>query len=200
MLMMCLNISHAQVSNINTNSSQAGAANQVAPTVNVLLYYFTFNVTSGSPSFTAVTNFTTSGTYVAADISNLKLWVSNFEFFGGGTLLTISTLTTGLGPGAHTFTFTNPLPAGPVQRYFWVTTDIKSTAICGSTIKCDLLTNAMFTVTGTKNYGTNNAAGFQTVLGGTCAPAPIELLSFKGKKSGSENRLEWITASETAQR
>jgi hypothetical protein len=198
LLMMCGTL-FAQTTNINTNSSQAAAGNRTAPTTNVLLYYFTFNLTSGSPNFTAITNFTTSGTYIAADISNLKLWVSNFEFFGGGSLVTIATLTTGLGPGAHTFTFTNPLPAAPAQRYFWITTDIKSTAVCGSTIRCDLITSAMFTVTGTKNYGTNNAAGLQTVLGGTCiaTPAPIELISFKGKKNGEENTLEWITATET---
>lgn len=187
----------AQITNINTNSSQTGAANQVAPTTNVVLYYFTTNVTTGNASFTAINNFTTSGTYLAADISNLKLWISNFEFFGGGTLLNIATLTTGLGPGSHTFTFSNPIPTGVVQRYFWITADITSTAVCGGTIKVDLITSAMLAINGTKNYGTNNAAGLQTILGGTCVPAPIELLSFRGKTHGKKNILEWETATET---
>jgi hypothetical protein len=159
----------AQSTNINTNSSQAGSSNVAAGTTNVLLYYFTLSITSGTPTFTSISNFTTSGTYAASDITNLKLWMSNFEFFGGGTLVTISTLTTSLGPGSHTFTFTNPpLPSAAAQRYFWITADIKSTAVCARTIKCDLITSAMLTISGTKNFGTNNAPGTQTISGGGC--------------------------------
>jgi len=189
-LLLAGGMSFAQVTNMNTNSSQPGAGAPCPGATNVILYYFTLNVTSGSPSFTRILNFTTSGTYAAADIVNLKLYRTNFEVFNTTSL--ISTIAAGLGPGAHTFgVFANALVAAPSQRYFWVTADIAAGATPGRTITCDLITAAMITITGTLNYGTNNAAGTQTICG-----VPIELLSFTGKSLEEKNLLEWTTATE----
>ncbi|HXB40605.1 MAG TPA: T9SS type A sorting domain-containing protein [Bacteroidia bacterium] len=188
--------SFSQTTNISTNSSQAAAGTPAAGATSVLLYYFTLNVTVGAPSFTAINNFTTSGSYIAGDLVNLKLWMSNFEFFGGGTLVTITTLAAGLGPGTHTFAFANPLP-GTGQKYFWITADFASNAICSDAITCDLITSGMYAITGTKNYGTNDPAGTQTVTGGGCQTLPVELISFTGKNADKENFLAWSTATET---
>lgn len=175
---------------MNTNSSQPAAGTPCPGATNVILYYYTFNITVGNPSFTRILNFTTSGTYAAADIVNLKLYMTNFEAFNTSNL--ISTIAVGLGPGAHTFgPFANPLPTGVVQRYFWVTADIAAGAVAGRTLRCNIITAAMITITGTLNYGTNNAAGIQTI----CA-LPIELYSFTGRNSEEKNILEWTTASE----
>lgn len=186
----------AQTTNISTNSSQAAAASQAAGTTNVLLYYFALNVTAGTPSFTSINAFTTSGTYIAADLSNIKLWVSNFEFFGGASLVTIATLTTGLGPGTHTLSFSNPLP-GTGQKYFWITCDLVSNAICSDNITCNLITSGMYTITGSKVFGTNVAGGTQTIAGGGCQTMPIELLNFSATPSSEGVKLNWSTATET---
>jgi hypothetical protein len=184
----------AQTTNINTNSSQAGAGNVAAGATNVILYYFTCNVTAGSPSFTAIDGFTTSGTYAASDILNLKIYQTNFESFNTTTLK--ATLTTGLGAGTHTFTFANGLAAAPSQKYYWITADFSATAVCSNTIKVDLITSAMLTVTGTKFYGTNNAAGLKTISGGGCT-LPVELLYFEADAHARMNLLKWATATES---
>ncbi len=193
---LCLPRNHvsAQTTNINTNSSQPGAGTPAAGATNVILYYFTCNVTAGSPSFTSVNSFTTTGTYAAGDLVNLKLYQTNFEAFNTSTLK--QTLTTGLGPGTHTFTFTNGLGAAPMQRYYWITADFAAGATCGATIAVSTIANASYIVTGSKVYGTNNAPGTQTITGGGCT-MPVELLSFEGKDLGRENLLTWSTATES---
>ncbi len=182
--------------NINTNSSQATAGTPAAGATSVLLYYFTCNVTVAAPSFTGITNFTTSGSYIAGDLINIKLWRSDFEFFGGGTLVVVQTLVAGLGPGTHSFAFANQLP-GAGSKFFWITADFAANAMCGDAITCDLLTVGMYNITGMKNYGTNDLAGAQTVTGGGCQPMPVDLLSFNGNATGAENSLYWSTATET---
>lgn len=191
-----VNFCFSQTTNVKTDDSQALAANWGAGSTNVLLYFFTMNVTSGSPAFTDIKGFTTSGTYIDQDLVNIKLWRSDFEFFGGGSLTTIATINTNLGPGTHTISFANPLPASG-SKYFWITADLVSNAICGDNITLDLITSSMYIVTGTLNYGTNTAAGAQTVTGGGCQPMPVDLLSFTGKQVEGKNVLEWTTATET---
>ncbi|MFI5203418.1 MAG: T9SS type A sorting domain-containing protein [Flavobacteriales bacterium] len=157
---------------------------------NVELYDFAYNITSGNPAFTAINNFTTSGTYTAADITGFTLYVTNFCVFNTSTpLQTIP----GTGPGTHTFTFADPLPAAPSQRYFWITTNFTAGAVPGRTITINLITAAMTAVTGTETYGTNTAGGTQTI----CTVLPMELVSFSAKSSSGKNSIAWTTATET---
>ncbi len=193
LLMPC--VLDSQTTNINTNSSQPGAGTPGAGATNVILYYFTCNVTVGSPSFTSINSFTTTGTYAAGDLVNLKLYQTNFEAFNTTNLR--ATLSTGLGPGTHTFTFANGLAAAASQRYYWITADFAAGATCGATIAVSTIANASYIITGSKVYGTNNAPGTQTITGGGCTPMPIELLSFEGESSGKKNLLKWSTATET---
>jgi hypothetical protein len=185
--------SAGQSTTINTSlcGCQPAAGSPCPGATNYILCTFAFNITSGCPSFTAINNFTTSGTYVAADIVNFRLYETNFSVFNTSTL--VATITTGLGPGAHSFTGFNRTNCAAVQRYYWITANFAAGATPGNTIRVDLVTNAMYALTGTKNYGTNTAAGIQTI----CNTLPVELLSFTGKNDNGKNVIEWQTASET---
>jgi hypothetical protein len=173
--------------------NQVAAANDPCGTINVPVYGFAFNSTGfTNPVFTGLAGFTTSGTYVAADIVNFKLYQTNFSVFNTSNLL--ATITTGLGPGAHTFpAFSYTVSPSPVARYFWITVDIQSSAVNGHTITVAPLTIAMTTITGTETAATITAGGTQTI---TCTPLPVELLFFTGKAEEAYNRLAWSTASE----
>ena len=177
----------------NGTGTQVGAANVNAGTTQVPIYGLGFSVSSGSPSFSAVT-FTTSGTYVAGDIANFKLWECNFDVFPSGTAVQRgSTITTTLGPGSHTFSGLGITISTGSFHCFYITVDIAAGATGGHTIICNQITKANTTITGTNTYGTNLTGGTQTITGGL----PVELYSFTGKKSGNKNILEWITASES---
>lgn len=182
-----------QATTINTSlcGCQPGPGSPCPGATDYILYTFAFNITSGCPSFTAISNFTTSGTYVAADIVNFRLYETNFSVFNTTTL--VATITTGLGPGAHSFTGFNRTSCAAVQRYYWITANFAAGATPGNTIRVDLITNAMYALTGTKNYGTNTAPGIQTI----CNTLPVALVSFTGKVENEKNVLEWQTLSET---
>ncbi|HTF02895.1 MAG TPA: T9SS type A sorting domain-containing protein, partial [Bacteroidia bacterium] len=170
---------------------QPGAGSPCPGNTNYILCTFAFNITAGCPTFTAINAFTTSGTYAAADILNLKLYQTNFSTFNTSTL--VATINTGLGPGAHSFTGFSLTPCAATQRYYWITADFAPAAVPGNTIQVNLITAAMYAITGTVNYGTNTAAGIQTI----CNPLPVSLISFAGKNENGKNILEWQTASET---
>jgi hypothetical protein len=169
-----------------------GAATVPAGRTKVPLYGLGFNVTSGSPVFSAVT-FTTSGTYNASDILNFKLWECNFDVYPSSSAVQRgSTITANLGPGSHTFSSLGITIAQGSLHCFYITVDIALGAVGGHTIICNTITKANTIISGTNNYGTNLPGGTQTISGGL----PVELLSFSGKNFGNENHLEWVTASE----
>ncbi len=178
---------------INTSlcGCQPGAGSPCPGNTNYLMCTFAFNITSGCPSFTAINAFTTSGTYTATDIVNFKLYETNFSVFNTSTL--VATITTGLGPGAHTFSGFNRTTCAATQRYYWITCDFPAGAVAGRTIRINLITAAMYAVTGTVSYGTNTAAGNQTI----CNTLPVSLISFTGENLSGHNVLEWQCASET---
>jgi hypothetical protein len=192
-LLFCTDPSLAQTETLGTTFNQAPPASDACGSTNVQIYGFSFNSTGFSnPNFTGLVNWTTSGTYIASDILNFKLWQTNFSVFNTTNLL--ATITTGLGPGTHSFPgFAYSVSPSPVTRYFWITVDLSATATNGNTIIANIITAAMTTITGTETFGTNTAGGTQTII---CA-LPIELESFTGKRHGKKNILEWKTAAES---
>ncbi|ASS48330.1 MAG: hypothetical protein A3D31_08805 [Candidatus Fluviicola riflensis] len=172
--------------------NQVAAASRTCGTINVPVYGFAFNSTTAvNPVFTGLAGFITSGTYVAGDIVNFKLYQTNFSVFNTSNLL--ATITAGLGPGAHTFpAFSYTVSPSPVTRYFWITVDIQAGAVNGHTIIVNPLTIAMTTITGSETAATITAGGTQTIVCGL----PVELLSFEGEALENENQINWTTSSE----
>lgn len=169
---------------------QAPPGSPCPGTTLVELYDFAYNITSGNPAFTGIVGWTTTGTYTATDITGFTLYVTNFCAFNTSTPL--QTLPAS-GPGAKTFTFVDPLPAAPSQRYFWITTNIAAGAVAGRTIQINIITAAMTTITGSETFGTNTIGGLQTI----CNVLPIQLLTFTGEHKNRKNYINWSTISET---
>src|ERR1051326_888140 len=186
----------SQTTNIGTGFNQASAATDACNTTNVQIYGFQANVIGFSgPTFTAINSFSTSGTYVASDILNFKLYRTTFSVFNTTNLM--ATITTGLGPGTHTFSgfsYSLPFSGGGTATYFWITVDIAASATNGHKITCSAIVSPQLAITGTINYGTNTAGGTQTI---SCSNLPIELTSFTASPLPDGNLLKWTTATET---
>jgi MBG domain (YGX type)/Ig-like domain CHU_C associated len=105
--------------------------------------------------------FTSGGSYLATDINNFELYYSTLGTFPGGT--PISTLNSSLESGPHTFTgFTQTINSG-TTGYFWITSDISTSAADGHAIDIDADPTLTFTVTVTQT-GTISAGGVQTIV------------------------------------
>ena len=162
---------------------------------NVKVYQFELRQYSfGSTTFTNLNNIKATGSYVASDLINLKLWTATC---GGATSTLLATITTPAASGvsmsfpAFSSTITNGDCFGCGDR-FVITADFAAGAVAGHTFQLNKIDNSMAVVaTGLDNGATNNAAGAQTI----CA-LPVELYSFTGENSEEKNILEWVTASE----
>lgn len=189
---------HSQDTRIGTNNSgQIGPGNICRGSTQNQVYLFALRyIPAGSANLLAINNFTTSGTYVASDITQIQLWTCAFSGCASTTLR--ATINTSLGPGSHSFTGLNvniPQSAGPFGGiYFMISVDVAAGAVVGHTFQINLITNTMLSMSvgTTGNEATNNAPGLQTI----CSPLPIELVSFTGKDEDGMNVLEWTTSSE----
>jgi Secretion system C-terminal sorting domain len=155
--------------------------NTIAPTVTTIcpnstsniIGHFTLSYTVGGPNTLSQITFTSTGTYVASDIVNFKLWRSTGPTFASASV--VSTLTTGLGTGLHAFTgLAYTLPAA---SYYWITADVATYAVFNHTI-CDAgFGTANIFVTGASISGTTIADVNLTIGGGTmtvtATPTPM---------------------------
>ncbi|HLO58912.1 MAG TPA: PKD-like domain-containing protein [Bacteroidales bacterium] len=123
------------------------------------VYKFTTLVTGSNVTVTSVT-FTTSGTYIASDMVNFKLWYSLSNSLVSATQIG-GTITTGLGSGSHTFNFSQTITA-PATGYFWITADIAAGAVSPHTLVVNAITMSDIATNGTES-GTAYAGGTQTI-------------------------------------
>jgi hypothetical protein len=108
-------------------------------------------------------NFTTTGTYVAGDLSNFKLWTNTTNDLSSAAQ--ISATLSPAGPGTQTFAaFTQVLTAGQT-RFFWITMDVGSPT-SQKTLAVDAITTTNIT-TSTAKAGSSSAGGTQTIANGT---------------------------------
>jgi uncharacterized repeat protein (TIGR02543 family) len=148
---------------ISNGTIAAGSPNNGQ--TNVILQRYDMAVTTANATLTGLT-VTTAGTYVAADLSNLKCWYQTSTTFNSGTATLLSTKSTSLGSGSQVFpSFTSQAITSGNTGYIFVTADITSGATNGNTI--NIASNAFSNISfssGTKT-GTDPVAagGVQTI-------------------------------------
>ena len=146
---------------ITLASNTVSASNNCASSTKVPIQSFSLAVTGAAGNLTNV-GFTTSGTYVQADITKYQLWYGSSNSIGSATQLG-SDLTSSGGAGARTFSaFTSPTLTISTTYYFWITADLTSGAVNGNTIAVNAITTSDLTSTSTK-AGSTSASGSQTL-------------------------------------
>jgi len=151
---------------LNSANPAVAANNIIQGTSNNVIYAFDLSVTTNIATLTGVT-ITTSGTYAAANLTNLKCWYStNATFEPTDSLL--STKTTSLGAGTHIFpSFTSKTTNPGLTRYLFITTDLPCSATSGNTIIVNAITTSDLTFAVGNKSGSASAGGTQTILTAT---------------------------------
>lgn len=117
-------IGSATISDFTTNAGSS----------NVVLQRYDLAVTTADATLTGI-SLTTSGTYAASDLNNLKIRYSTDNVLDAGDA-TLSAKTTGLAPGTQNFTtWTNQTIANGNTGWIFVTMDVSSGATGGNTIQ-----------------------------------------------------------------
>jgi autotransporter-associated beta strand protein len=146
-----------------SNSSPA-ASSHLPSSTNIVLNRFDFAVTSSNTTLTGIT-VTTAGTYVSADVVNLKVRYSTDATLDGGDA-TLSTLTTPGVAGSKVFpSFTSQVITSGTTGYIFITADLSSTATPNNTISLGTtaFSNLTFTLgnkTGTDPVAAGNVRTF----------------------------------------
>ncbi len=151
-------------------TSTISSANPAVPVANILqgsvkqpVYSFNIDVagTGTNPNLTGF-NFTTAGTYLAADVTKFQLWYNTINDLASASQISTN-ITTTLGPATHTFAAFSQTMAIGGTYYFWVTTDVALAALITKTLTTNAITTANITVSGGNKAGTAFAGGTQTI-------------------------------------
>jgi len=147
---------------LSDNVTQVTAANVAGGTSNLVLHKSALAVTLVNATLTGMT-CTTSGTYISADITNLKVWFQTTSTFNSGTATLLSTLTTPGIAGSKTFpAFTSQTINTGTTGYIFITADVAAGATIGNTINLNALTTANFTFSSGSKSGSTTVGGVQT--------------------------------------
>ncbi len=147
---------------ITLASNTISAADNCASSIKVPIQSFSLAVTNGTGNLTNV-GFTTTGTYVQADISKYQLWYHSSNDITGASQLGTDLSSSG-GQGARTFTsFTSPTLSNSATYYFWITVDVASGATNNATIAVNAISTSNLTSTSTKVGSDTDAGGTQTL-------------------------------------
>lgn len=126
------------------SSTTVAAANVPVGTNDLILQQYTFAATGADATFNSL-SVTTAGTYISADITNLKVRYSTDNVLSAGDA-TLATLTTPGAAGVKTFTpFTCQTITSGTTGYIFVTADVASGATVGNNIN---ITSTAFALIG----------------------------------------------------
>jgi len=146
------------------NGTQITAANVNQGTINHVIHKSSLAITTANATLTGMTG-TTNGTYISADVTNLKVWYSADNSFNSGSDVLLSTLTTPGAAGAKTFpSFSSQVITSGTTGYIFITADIAAGATAGNTIFLDALTTSNFTFSSGNKSGSTTASGAQTFV------------------------------------
>jgi hypothetical protein len=183
---------------LSDNGTQVAAANVNQGTTNLVLHKFKLDVTTANATLTGMT-CTTGGTYVSADIANLKVWYQTTSTFNSGTATLLSTLTTPGIAGSKTFSsFTSQLISSGSTGYVYITADIAASAIHNNTISFIAIAVGNLTFSSGTKTGSTTGGGSQTFKDVT-APTVSAYSPTDGNTAVTVNQNLVLTFSENVQ-
>lgn len=146
---------------LSDNGTQITASDVNQATTAHILHKSALAVTTANATLTGMT-CTTAGTYVAADITNLKVRYSTDNTLDAGDA-TLSTYTNPGAAGAKTFpSFTPQSISSGSTGYIFITADVAAGATHNNTISVDALATSNFTFSSGNKSGSTTAGGVQT--------------------------------------
>ena len=173
------------------NGTQITAASVDNNSTNNVLASFQLGVSSANADLDGV-NITTSGTYTANDVENLKIWYSTDNSFDAGTDSELANIAAPTTAGSQSFSGFNQIITNGNTGYFFITVDFPCDATAGNTINVASLDHTDLSFNGTTNTsGSATASGAQTIQ--DISPDDVTGLSATG--GTSEAVISWTNPS-----
>jgi len=144
------------------SASQVTVANIQKGAVKQALSAFTLAVTTANATLTQVV-FTSAGTYSATDVTKYQLWYKSSNDLSTAVQIG-SDITTGLAAGSHTFSGLSQSISSGATGYFWITTDVYSSATNANTINVAAIANSDVSFVSGSMSGSATAGAAQTIV------------------------------------
>lgn len=176
------------------NGTQVAAANVTQGSTNAIVHKFQLGVTLAATNLTGL-QIITAGSYIAADITNLKVRYSTDNALDAGDV-TLSTFTNPGAAGTKTFpAFTSQAIAAGSTGYIFITADIAGAATVGNTISVNAVTTAQLTFSAGTKSGSTTAGGLQTFVAPSSSCATDLIFSEYGEGASNNKYLELYNGS-----
>ena len=158
LLIVCILGYAAPITATLSSPTQIGEAVARANVTKKRIFMFQIKIDGDNATLTGI-SFNTNGNYAASELTRFQLWYNSSNTIVSAT--NISTLTTNLGTGYHTFSFSQAINKGKTG-YFWITADIGQTLIPNHTLYVSAITTDNITFSGTVDKtGSTTAGGIQ---------------------------------------
>gem|GEM_PF-934302 len=147
------------------NGTQVAAGNVAIGSTGNILHQFQLTVTNAATILTGV-SFTSAGTYVAADLTNFKVWYSANSTLETGSDTLLGTISSSLGAGAHSLSSLTQVIAKDATGYVFITADIaaEGVATAGNEINVNAVATGDLTFSTGNKTGSTTAGGTQTMV------------------------------------
>lgn len=170
-----------------SSSAQVTNGNILQNSVNNVIYKFSNAVTIANAVISGL-QITTTGTYSANDLTNLKAWYSVDDTFNPAEDLLLSTKTESLEAGTHVFPgWTNQTITNGTTGYIFITADIPCSARFGATIAVSEVTPEDVTFEYGNIVGTTTAGGEQNIQ----MAAPANVTGISALAANAQTALSW---------
>ncbi len=172
---------------LSSPSPAVAAASITQNTTNNIIYRFDLAVTTANATLDGVT-ITTTGTYVAADLTNMKAWYSADNSFDAGSDVLLSTKTASLEPGIHEFpAFSSQVITNGTTGTIFITADVPCTATSEAKLTVSAITTADISFVSANKTGTANAGGEQTIASAT----PVNVTGAAASSLNASSSVSW---------
>lgn len=176
---------------LSSPNPAVAAGNVAQNSFNYVIYRFELAVTSANATLNGL-SVTTTGTYTATDVTNLKVWYSTSATFATGTSTLLSTLANPGTAGVKTFTpFTSQVINAGTTGYIYITADVPCAATVGNTIAVNAVTTGDISFVSGNETGSAFAGDAQTIASAT----PNNPSSFTAVPGNMAATLTWSNPS-----
>lgn len=148
---------------IADNGAPIAVGNISQNTTNNLLAAFQLSITTANADLDGLT-ITTTGSYIASDVSNLQLWYSTDNSFDAGSDVSLNTISSPTIAGNQVFTSFNRIITNGTTGYFFITINNPCVATSGNIIQVSAISNTDVSFNGTASVsGSASQSGSKTI-------------------------------------
>lgn len=173
------------------NGTQISTGNVDQSSTNNVLSSFQITISDANADFNGL-DITSAGSYLAADVENLKLWYSSDNTFDAGADAQLANIAAPSTAGSQNFSSFNQIITNGSVGYFFITIDFPCAATASNTISVSAIDHTDLSFNGSTNTsGTTSSSGAQTIQD----LSPDDVTALSASSGTAQATISWTNPS-----